>query len=317
MSVIAEIRSRLASVSPNVQGMIWMAVAGLIFASFTAIVRHVGSSMNPIQVSFMRYALGLVFMLPFFLKINLADLRAANFKLHAIRGVLHAVGVMCWFYAMAHIPIAEVTAMGFTAPVFATVGAALFLGERVRIRRIIAVIVGLLGAVVILKPGFAAIHPGALAMLFAAPLFAVTDLIAKVLTRQETGPAVVAYLSVFVTLTIMGPALYVWRAPTMEEWLLLITTAGLATLGHLCMIQGVKLAEVSAVQPVKFLQLAWAALIGFVFFAEIPEIWTWIGSAIIIGSVSYIAHRENVARRQARARLQRTAEPETARPGGT
>jgi len=300
MSVLAEIRRRFAAVSPNVQGMIWMAVAGLIFASFTAIVRYVGSSMNPIQVSFMRYALGLVFMLPFFVKISVADLRAANFKLHAIRGVLHAIGVLCWFYAMAHIPIAEVTAMGFTAPVFATIGAALFLGEKVRARRIIAVVIGLLGAVVILRPGFVEIHPGALAMMLAAPLFAITDLIAKVLTRRESGPALVAYLSVVVTLTVMGPALYVWRAPTQEEWLLMIATAGLATLGHLCMIQAVKLAEVSAVQPVKFLQLAWAALIGFLVFAEIPEIWTWIGSAIIVGSVTYIAHRESVTRKQAR-----------------
>jgi drug/metabolite transporter (DMT)-like permease len=312
MSVLTEIRSRFDKVSPNVQGMLWMALAGLIFASFTAIVRHVGTSMNPIQVAFMRYALGLVFMLPFFLQINLADFRAARFGLHGIRGVMHAAGVMCWFYAMAHIPIAEVTAMGFTAPVFATIGAALFLGEKVRARRIIAVVVGLLGAIVILRPGFVEIHPGAVAMLFAAPMFAVTDLIAKVLTRKESGPAVVAYLSVVVTLTTMGPALYFWREPSTEEWLLLIATAGLATLGHLCMIQGVKLAEVSALQPIKFLQLFWAALIGFLVFAEIPGLWTWVGSAIIVGSVSYIAHRESVTRKQAKAKAEAAKQSDVA-----
>jgi drug/metabolite transporter (DMT)-like permease len=260
--------------------------------------------MNPIQVAFMRYALGLVFMLPFFFQIKLTDFYAARFGLHGIRGVMHAAGVMCWFYAMAHIPIAEVTAMGFTAPVFATIGAALFLGEKVRARRIIAVVVGLVGAIVILRPGFVEIHPGAVAMLFAAPMFAVTDLIAKVLTRKESGPAVVAYLSVVVTLTTMAPALYFWREPSTEEWLLLIATAGLATLGHLCMIQGVKLAEVSALQPIKFLQLFWAALIGFLVFAEIPGLWTWVGSAIIVGSVSYIAHRESITRKQAKAKAE-------------
>jgi len=300
MSVITEIRTRFNRVSPNVQGMLWMALAGLIFASFMAIVRHVGTSMNPIQVSFLRYALGLVFMLPFFLRVNLADLRAARFGLHAVRGVMHACGVMCWFYAMSRIPIAEVTAIGFTAPVFATIGAVMFLGEKVRARRIIAVVLGLVGAVVILRPGVAEIDPGALAMLVAAPVFAAADLISKVLTRRETSAAVVAYLSVFVTLTILGPAIYVWRPPTVEEWVLMFVTAGLATLGHLCMIQGVKVAEVSALQPIKFLQLAWAALIGFVAFAEVPEVWTWIGSAIIVGSVSYIAHREALARKRAR-----------------
>jgi drug/metabolite transporter (DMT)-like permease len=111
----------------------------------------------------------------------------------------------------------------------------------------------------------------------------------------------VAYLSVVVTLTTLGPALYVWRTPSTEEWLLLTATAGLATLGHLCMIQGVKLAEVSALQPVKFLQLFWAALIGFLVFAEIPGLWTWVGSAIIVGSVTYIAHREALVRKRTRA----------------
>ena len=154
-----------------------------------------------------------------------------------------------------------------------------------------------------MRPGVSEIDPGVLAMLIAAPIFAITDLIAKVLTRQETGPAVVAYLSVFVTLTIMCPALYVWRAPTFEEWLLMITTAGLATLGHLCMVQGVKVAEVSALQPIKFLQLAWAALIGYVAFAEVPQYSTWVGSAIIVGSISYIAHREALGRKQAGQKL--------------
>jgi drug/metabolite transporter (DMT)-like permease len=298
MSVITEIRRRFAQVSPNVQGMIWMAVAGLIFASFMAIVRHVGTSMNPIQVAFMRYGLGLVFMLPFFLKVNLADLRSARFGLHAVRGVMHAIGVMAWFYAMSRIPIAEVTAIGFTAPVFATLGAAFFLGEKVRARRIIAVTVGLLGAVIILRPGVSEIDPGAIAMLIAAPIFAIADLISKVLTRKETGPAVVAYLSVVVTLTIMGPALYVWRTPSLEEWGLMVLTGGLATLGHLCMVQGVKVAEVSALQPIKFLQLFWAALIGFLVFAEVPGAWTWIGSAVIVASATYIAHREASARRR-------------------
>ena len=151
---------------------------------------------------------------------------------------------MCWFYAMSRIPIAEVTAIGFTAPVFATIGAALFLGEKVRLRRILAVLIGLLGALIIIRPGIVAIELGALLMLIAAPLFAISDLMSKVLTRKETGPALVAYLSVFVTLTIMIPALFVWREPSLEEWLWMGLTAGLATLGHLCMVQGLSLIHI-------------------------------------------------------------------------
>ncbi|MBT5913899.1 MAG: DMT family transporter, partial [Rhodospirillaceae bacterium] len=250
------------------------------------------------QVAFLRYGLGLVFMLPFFLQLTLVDIRSARLSLHATRGIIHSIGVMCWFYAMSRIPIADVTAIGFTGPVFATIGAALFLGERVRIRRILAVLIGLLGAIIILRPGFAEIELGALLMLVAAPVFAASDLLSKVLTRKESPPALVAYLSVFVTLVIMGPALYVWQWPTLNEWAWMFLTAGLATIGHLCMIKGVKVAELSALQPIKFLQLFWAALIGFFVFSEAPAIWTWLGSAVIIGSATYIAHRESVANKQ-------------------
>ena len=298
MLIFEKIRIKMAQLPPNVQGIIWMGLAGFIFASFMGIVRHVGTSLNPIQVAFLRYGLGLVFMLPFFLQLTLVDIKSARLSLHATRGVIHSIGVLCWFYAMSRIPIADVTAIGFTGPVFATIGAALFLGEKVRIRRILAVLIGLLGAIIILRPGFAEIELGALLMLVAAPVFAASDLLSKVLTRKESPPALVAYLSVFVTLVIMAPALYVWQWPTLEEWAWMFLTAGLATIGHLCMIKGVTVAELSALQPIKFLQLFWAALIGFFFFSEAPAIWTWLGSAVIIGSATYIAHRESVAKKQ-------------------
>jgi drug/metabolite transporter (DMT)-like permease len=207
---------------------------------------------------------------------------------------------MLWFYAMSRIPLAEVTAIGFTNPVFATIGAALFLGETIRLPRIAAVVSGLFGALLIVRPGFAEVDPGAIAMLVAAPVFACSDLIAKVLTRRESGPAVVAYLSIFVTAVTFVPAMMVWRAPTLTEWGLTIAIAGLATLGHLAMMQGFKVGEISAVQAARFLQLLWSALIGYAMFAETPGLYTWIGSAIIIASALFIAHREGRARRTGR-----------------
>src|SRR3546814_1546217 len=134
---------------------------------------------------------------------------------------------MLWFYAMSRIPRAEVTAIGFTNPVCATVGAAIFLGETLRLPRITAVVVGLFGALLIVRPGLAEVDPGATAMLIAAPIFAASDLIAKVLPRRESGPAVVAYLSLFVTAVTCVPALIVWRAPTGEAWMVTLAIAGL------------------------------------------------------------------------------------------
>lgn len=300
MPSLAQLRASFNAVPRNVQGMFWIVLSGLIFSSFMALVRYVGTTMDPIQASFLRYGLGLMFLLPFFVRVTTADLRAMQWKLHLLRGLMHGTGVMLWFYAMSRIPLAEVTAIGFTAPVFATVGAALFLGERIRLPRITAVAVGLMGAMLIVRPGFAVVDPGAIAMLIAAPIFACSDLIAKALTRKETGPAVVAYLSIIVTLVTMGPALAVWKWPTAEEWILVVCIAGLATVGHLAMTQGFKVGEISAIAPARYVQLLWSALIGFALFAEVPEIWTWIGSAIIVAAAIFIARREALARDRGR-----------------
>lgn len=275
-----------------------MLVAGLIFPSFMAIVRHLGSDMHPTQIAFLRYGFGLVFMLPFLLRVGLHEIRQANFKLHVLRGVLYGCGVLFWFYAMARIPIAEVTALGFTTPVYVTIGAIMLLREKVRGYRVAAVLFGLLGALIILKPGGSAIDSGLVAMLIASPIFALAELIAKILTRRESEPALVGYLSIVVTIMLAGPAFWFWRAPTTEEWVLLILTAALATLGHLCFTHAFKIAEMSAVQPAKFVQLIWAALVGYLVFAELPEPTTWIGSVLIVAAISYMAHREAAARRQ-------------------
>lgn len=300
MPPVARWRAAFSAVPPNVQGMFWIALSGLIFSSFMALVRHVGATMDPIQTSFLRYGFGLLFLAPFFVKVRWPDVAAANWKLHTVRGLMHGTGVMLWFYAMSRIPLAEVTAIGFTNPVFATIGAALFLGEKIRLPRIAAVVVGLFGALLIVRPGFAEVDPGAIAMLIAAPIFAASDLIAKLLTRNESGPAVVAYLSVFVTAVTFVPAMLVWQAPTPAEWLLTIAIAGLATLGHLAMMQGFKVGEISAVQSARFLQLLWSALIGYAMFAEAPGLYTWIGSGVIIASALFIAHRESKARETGR-----------------
>jgi len=289
----------IAASSGNAKGIAWMFLTGLIFVFVTGAVRHLGSSMHPVQLAFLRYAIALVFLLPVIIReVRNYRSRTRRYGLHAVRGFLHAIGVMLWFYAMAHIPVAEVTALGFTAPIFATIGAALFLGEKLYMRRIGAVIFGFTGAMVILRPGVQVIELGAIAQLCAAPLFAASLLISKKLTETEHNSTIVAVMGIFVTLALLPPALYVWRSPTIEEMIWLIGVAGLATLGHLTMTQAFRCAEITALQPVSFLQLVWATLLGFYVFGEEPDFWTWVGGGIIVISATYIAHREARARQR-------------------
>ena len=148
------------SAAGNLRGIGWMMLSGLMYVAVTGIVRHLGTDMNPMQAAFIRYVFGLILLVPLLLRLGRAwlsagaPLRARRLGVHALRGLVHGIGVMLWFYAMARIPIAEVTAIGFTAPIFATIGAALFLGERLRARRIGAVLVAFGGAMIILRPGF-------------------------------------------------------------------------------------------------------------------------------------------------------------------
>ena len=269
-----------------------MVLTGVMFVGVTVAVRYLGTSINPVQAGFIRYAFGLVMVLPLLSRAGVFSLHSKRIGFHALRGLAHGCGVMLWFFAMSRIPIAEVTALGFTAPVFTTLGAALFLPERLRSYRIIAILAGFAGALLILRPGFREIDIGALAQVAAAPLFACSFLMAKSATRTESSTMIVVMLSVFCTLTLALPALAVWRNPTLEELGLLLATAALATAGHYCMTRAFKVAEVSAVQPFTFLQLVWATLLGLILFDEHPDLWIALGGALIVTAATWMAHRE-------------------------
>jgi len=269
-----------------------MLATGLLFVGVTVVVRHLGTDMNPMQAAFIRYAFGIVLVAPVLLRLYAAGIRPSRLGLHMLRGVTHGVAVMLWFFAMARIPIAQVTAIGFTTPIFTAIGAAWYLGEHLHARRIAAVLVSFLGTLIIIRPGAVAIEPGALAQLAAAPLFACSFLIAKKLTKSEPSSSIVAYMSIFVTLALLPPALAVWRTPTYTELGWLFVTAVFATAGHYTFTRAMQSVELTVLQPFSFLQLVWAALLGYYLFSEVPDVWTLTGGAIIVASVTYIAHRE-------------------------
>ena len=264
----------------------------MLFVGVTVAVRYLGTNLNPVQAAFIRYCFGIVLILPLLSRAGIMSLDRDRLGFHALRGLVHGGGVILWFLAMSRIPISEVTALGFTTPIFVTLGAAAFLSERLKPYRVAAVLIGFIGALLILRPGLRVIDIGALAQLGAAPLFACSYLMAKSATRREASSMIVVLLSVFCTLTLALPALLVWRTPTLEELLLLGLTALLATSGHYCMTRALEAAEVSAVQPFTFLQLVWATILGLILFDETPDVWIWIGGAVIVGSATWMAQQE-------------------------
>lgn len=280
-------------------GVGWMLVSTACFVCVTGIVRHLGSDLPAVEAAFIRYAFGSVLMLPTLLALLARPPAAKRLGVHAARGFVHGFAVMLWFYAMQRIPIAEVTAIGYTAPIFVTIGAAIFLGEKLALRRVAAVIAAFAGALVILRPGLNEVTSGQLAQLGAAPLFAASYLIAKKLTAAEDSGVIVALLSVFVTITLLPLAIMSWRQPTIEELAWLAATATVATAGHYALTRAFEAAPITVTQPVQFLQLVWATLLGMAAFGEPLDPWVLAGGGIIVASATYISHREAMlARRQ-------------------
>jgi drug/metabolite transporter (DMT)-like permease len=287
----------MSNPSRPIAGVFWMVLTGLNFVAVTAIVKHVGSGIPSAQAAFLRYALGLVFLIPMIRPILRAKLTARQLKLFGARGVVHTGAVILWFFAMTQIPIAEVTAMNYLNPVYVTLAAALFLGEALPPRRLIAVIVALLGALIILRPGVREVEAGHIAMLATAALFAGSYLVAKIVSDEVSAPVVVGMLSITVTLGLAPFAAAVWVTPTLTDLAWIFLVACFATAGHLTMTMAFAAAPLSVTQPVSFLQLIWAVLLGYLVFGETVDIWVFVGGALIMASVSFITWREAVARR--------------------
>ncbi len=282
-----------------VAGILWMLLSGLCFVAVTALVKYLGPRIPAPEAAFLRYLLGLVFVIPMLRSALAARISRRQHLLFAARGIFHAFGVMLWFFAMTRIPLAEVTAMNYLSPVYVTIGAALFLGEKLAARRIAAVLFALLGAAIILRPGFREIGTGHLAMLVTTLVFAGSYMIAKVLA-DEQGPAlVVAMLSLWVTLALAPFAAAVWVTPTLWELAILLGVALFATAGHLVMTLALRAAPITVTQPATFLQLVWAILLGAVVFAEPVDIWVVLGGTLILAAISFITWRELVVNRRA------------------
>ncbi|QEW19199.1 carboxylate/amino acid/amine transporter [Marinibacterium anthonyi] len=285
--------------SRPVVGVLWMLAAGLCFVAVTALVKTLGPRIPAVESAFLRYLIGLILLVPMLWRMKTPQIDVKMHGLFAVRGLLHAIGVGCWFFAMTRIPLAEVTALNYLAPVFVTVGAVVFLGETMALRRILAVVAALVGAVIILRPGFRELSPGHIAMLCAGAVFGASYLLAKVLADRLDAAIVVAMMSVWVTVALGPVAVLNWVTPTLGELAILSGVAVFATAGHYMMTLALAAAPVTVTQPVTFLQLIWATLLGVLVFSEPIDLWVVLGGSVILAAVSYMTWREAQLKRRA------------------
>ena len=284
---------RFSNLPGNVRGAIWISFAGLILMTLSSMVKALGASFDSFQILFFRCAVGTVFMLPLVLRSGFATFATRRPGLHLGR-TLAGIGAMsCFFYALTHLPLAEATAILFSRPLFTTILAVMVLGEVVRWRRASATVVGFIGILVMLRPGAAiAFEPAALVAVLGAMLAGGTAIIIKKLSATEPTVVIVFWFTTGGTVLALIPAILVWQTPTAAEWGLLVLMGLLGLAGQAAMTRAFALGEASAVVSFDYLRLIYAGLIGIVLFAEVPDIWSLTGAAIIISSTLYIIRRE-------------------------
>jgi len=278
--------------SGNVNGMLLMLIASIVLTIMHALVRHIGSDMHPFEVSFFRNLFGLIAVMPLVLRSGIKSLYTRHPGLQLLRAVLGVSAMLSWFYALSIVPIAQATALSFTAVIFASVGAAVVLREKMHVRRWTAVCLGFVGAFFILRPGFQEVSFGMMLVLGSSVAWGMAVVVVKRLSRTDPVVSIVAWMAISLTVFSFVPALYVWTWPSFEELLLLSLVGALGTTGHLAMTNALKHAEATTITPLDFTRLLWASVIGYFVFGEIPDIWTWIGGGIIIASASYLIFRE-------------------------
>jgi drug/metabolite transporter (DMT)-like permease len=289
---------RAERLDPTVRGLIWSMGAGLSFVVLNTLMRGLTLQLDPFQTQFLRYVFGLAVMLPLVARSGMAAYRPRDIRGQFVRGAVHTFGLCLWFVAIPHITLADTTAIGFTGPIFIMIGAAWLLGERMRWERWVAALIGLAGVLIVVAPkltGSGGLYT--LLMLSSAPVFAASFLITKGLTRYERASVIVVWQSITVAVFSLPLALLAWQAPTPGQWFTFLVCGLLGSLGHYFLARSYTVADISATQSVKFLDLVWASLLGWLVFADTPSQSTLIGGVVICASTLWIARRE--ARRAA------------------
>lgn len=299
MSIARRLADKMTLAPAPLRGAAWMLLAAAAFAAMTALVRIMGERLHPFEIAFWRNFYGLVFMLPWVARTGWGALRTRRIGGYTLRAVCGLTAMLLWFWAITLMPLGEAVALSFTAPLFASVAAVALLGERMGLRRTLALLAGFAGALIILRPGIVAVSEPALLVLASSVFIAFSVTMVKTLSRSENPAAIVTWMGVFMTPMSLIAAAFFWRGPTWGDTALLVVMGGFATVGQVAMTRAYAATEATIVLPFDYARLPFAAVIAYFAFAEVPDAWTWIGAAVIAGATIYIARREA---RLARAR---------------
>jgi drug/metabolite transporter (DMT)-like permease len=291
------LRERSRHWSPAARGLLWAVAAGLLFTLLNGVMRVLAQRVDPFQTQFLRYACALLVLLPLLWAQGAASYWPRQLSSHFTRGALHTVGLSLWFFALPHMPLADMTAIGFTSPLFVMLGAYLFLREPMHWERWAATVIGFGGVLLVVGPKLWTGNGGTglyhLAMLGSAPLFAASFLLTKTLTRVESTGTILIWQAVTISLFSLPMALLQWQSPSPIEWAGFLLCGVIGNASHYCLTRSLAAADVSATQSAKFLDLVWSGIMGWLLFSEMPGLNAIAGGCVISAATLWVARRES------------------------
>jgi drug/metabolite transporter (DMT)-like permease len=270
-----------------------LAIGATLFGSFIgAGVKLLSDDLHPIMICFYRCLMGLIIITPFVVRNNFQALQTNNMRLQIFRALINIISMICWFSAIGMMHFEKATALGFTTPLFTTVLAVLVLGEVIRFHRTAALLLGFVGILIIIRPGYMPFEFGTILMLIASFSFSFVLIFVKKLSATDSSLTIIFYHLLYMTPAFFILSLFYWENINLNQLIIFILMGTSGLLSHWCLAQAFKLSDTTFVMPLQFTKLIWASLIGLFIFAEQPDIWTWIGGIVIFISVVYITYRE-------------------------
>jgi drug/metabolite transporter (DMT)-like permease len=285
-------RERWSRLGPNLQGALWLLLSCLGFSVMATFVKFAAREVSPFEITFFRCFFGLLVLAPVIAWQGFGALRTRHFGMHAWRGILGATAMGCAYFGLSRMELAAYNALSFSKPLFAILLAVIVLNETVRWRRWAATFVGFLGVLVMMRPGTDAFDPNGLFALGDALCIAILITVLKKLPAYERPLAMLFYFGLVSSPIALALALPHWTWPTPEVWAMLLAIGTIGALSQYWWILAFRAGEASAVAPFDYSRLLFSAFFGFIFFAEVPDSWTWAGAALIVASTIYIARRE-------------------------
>ena len=271
----------------------FLAIGATLFGSFMgAGVKLLSDDLHPIIICFYRCLMGLILITPFVARNNFQALQTDNMRLQIFRALINIISMICWFSAISMMHFEKATALGFTTPLFTTVLAVLILGEVIRFHRTAALLLGFVGILIIIRPGYMPFEFGTVLMLIASFSFSFVLIFVKKLSATDSSLTIIFYHLLYMTPAFFILSLFYWENINFNQLIIFILMGASGLLSHWCLAQAFKMSDTTFVMPLQFTKLIWASLIGLFIFAEQPDIWTWVGGVIIFISVVYITYRE-------------------------